>query len=212
MLFKQLSPKMHLVLWKYFFLLHLLLVILYNIVMTIDSYSKFSKDKSFNSISNNISKFTNLKMIKLYSRYTGSSTGFGFYAPNVLSSGFLSFTDEDKTYAFSFKNHENTIRYLSLNTVILQNALEAMDRDTSKKTEINEILDKKYLEIDSVYTDIMLKNLTSHFYTDTNISKAINLKFLIYHYPSLEEMNKFKIEPMGEFITLFEKKYTFKKL
>lgn len=211
MLFTLPSSKIHLQFWRYFLILHLVLIVLYNIVLTIDSYSKFSKNAKFNYLKDYISMFTNIKMIKIYSRYSGASTGFGFYAPNVLSSGFLSFTEKDKGYSFSFSNHENTIRYLSLNSIILQNALENIDKDTTNNKKITEILDKKYLKIDSVFNDIMLKNLTSHFYKDTNVSRTINLKFLIYHYPSLEEISLSKIKPKGEFITLFEKEYTFKK-
>jgi hypothetical protein len=199
--------------YKLAFLLHLVLIVLASVYMAIDSYSVLYKKENNGIVFKGLSKILNNRYFDIYGKYTGAETGYGYYAPNVMSSGVLAFEHRGKQYGVPMHNYENTIRYMNLCSMFLQKEIQRMDRETkeelfSKGQDIvltNAI--KKEGNIDSLYYDILLKNMSAKFMSRFGDNDTMSVKLQVYDYPTLADFKASEMNNKAKLLTAYEKKY-----
>lgn len=169
--------------------LHFFYSIIYNAYLTWDNYLSFyGKDKKESKLYSFLDNFTQNKISRSIARYTGAETGFGFFAPNVLTSSVIAIEKNGKVIIPSFSNHENEIRYTNLASGITSRMLEpSSEYDTMrlKKPVLGKYTTRE--DADSAYYNLIFKNIAAPYMGYSTRSKdTITIKLLLYDYPSLK--------------------------
>jgi hypothetical protein len=161
---------------KYFTFLHVFTLILTGILTTDQLYSKY-KDVETNKVLEKIYRFQYNQISQSYYRFTGTETGFGFFAPNVKSNGFfLSEVDNSKQEILFFTNEGNS----RFSTVVANSTDYLTERRKKNKSESL----KKY-------NDLVIKNIAMSVAARTteNCNK-VKLSYYLIDYPSLNSIKK----------------------
>lgn len=188
--------------------LHLLCSLANNLFGTwngyLEFYNKTPRYKKFHTQFRDLIVSTPSRYL---SQYTGAETGFGFFAPNVLSSSVIVVEKDGKLNMPLFSNHENELRFNNLASSLTRNMLKRLEGH-EKPLQLRKAVLGKYFtasDVDSAYNNLLLKNLavpylnTSGSHTARNV---VSVKMLVYDYPSLAECAADK-EPASEFIPLY---------
>jgi hypothetical protein len=113
--------------------------------------------------------------IRTYLRFSGTETGYGFFAPNVKSGGAVLAKINKNTIVPEFNSFEGTLRYNCLSSEILDYVYK------KKNTTSKNIVKERYQEL--VLKNIATKLLNSN----STLSDSITVSFGIIKFPSLEE-------------------------
>jgi hypothetical protein len=207
--------------YKLFFLLHLLVIACVSSYMSIDSYCAFYDQKvPSNVFVKGMRKTLESTAFEVYGKYTGAETGYGFYAPNVISGGFLEFTKNGERMKLPIHNYENSIRFMNLSTSFVQQALRSLENREKRMEKLAqaltagpdemELILKEVDEIktnclDSAFFDLLARNMSTKFMKDFASNDTLSVKLKIYDYPTLADYKLSYSTP--QYLTAYEKKY-----
>ncbi len=151
---------------------HIVLILVVSFHSLLDSYYSFYDIKKDKVVFTTASKFLNQSSISIYTNYTGTNTGYGFFAPNVSSGFVLVYTSIDhkgeeisKTTLPPFKNKASIRKYSTALSMYL-------DEIGSEQDDIPDIK-KKYI---NAVTSCMAKKIKA---TDKDVD-CINVKVYLF--------------------------------
>lgn len=167
--------------FKIFALLHLVFIICICTLSTYDSYCEFYKLKKDTVVLNQLGKLLRPKLIQYYSKISGCDAGYGFYAPNVRSTGIIIVENNQAHYSPTFKNLEAHIRFSTFENTI-SNYLLTNDTLTENRS-----LDS----LSRAYNDLMFKAIAVKLLNEKKCeSQNPVLTYNLYEYPSLAMYRK----------------------
>lgn len=172
---------------------HLLYIIVNSCGHTVSAYLDFyasldstHQDNKFNNalskVENTINEMNRVKPILVYSKYTGAEMGYGFFAPNVLSSGGMSFKYKGKNLTPIFKTREGYVRFYTLISEFIGHIVNPQRHPGAKSTKEGEDLQSKYY-------DLVYKNVATKVYADYDCKEDMVASLYIYAFPDLELYN-----------------------
>jgi hypothetical protein len=151
-----------------------------------------------------------------YTKYTGAEMGYGFFAPNVISSGYVFIKKNGKQCDFKLSNQESWIRYMDLCHVFVAAAIsdeiknEGIKKGMIKPDKVykeyvtsNKI---KYSNVDSLYYDLLLKGISYRYMKDFKLTDTLDVQLRIYDYTHLADFKKPSDKNLTSFV-IYEKKY-----
>ena len=195
-----------------FFGLHIFLIALTSTYMSINSYYTFYDDKEMPvKVMKPLANVLFNKFTRAYSTYSGAETGYGFFAPNVMSSGMLYFSQNGSPRYMSLRNQECLTRYMNMSGSFVFSALEeARDRQKKSKKHIPIVREQKgYAYLDSCYRDLLLKNISMRFMNGFKASDTLSVKLNVFDYVTLADYKE-NLPVKYSYITMYEKKYFYK--
>lgn len=166
---------------KYFTFFHVFTLILTGVISTDQLYSKYKETKP-SKLLEKIYRFQYNPISQGYYRITGTETGFGFFAPNVKSNGFLLPELCNSKQDFSLYTNEGNSRFSTL-------VSNSTDYLTNRQKNKNESVKK--------YNDLVIKNIALSMISRTPIKcENVKLSYYIIDYPALSSIkNEDKIMP-----------------
>jgi hypothetical protein len=166
-------------------------------ISTYDNYYDSPSNKKENKLMQQISKFTNSNAVKLYGELSACQYGFSFYAPNVRSSGYISFENNQNIYYPEFHSKEAKIRFSVFECQISDFLLAGKDTLIKAKDEI------KYDSLKSKYYDLIYKSISAKLFTQNKCTdKRSNIYYTLFDYPSLKSSRINKQAPKA--VKLYE--------
>lgn len=134
---------------KYFSIFHIVTLLITGIVSTTLASQKYRHGKEGTTFINKYKKFENKsKFLRSYYRYTGTETGFGFFAPDVKSHGEMFFESCETLLDLPFETNEGLIR----GNCLITNVTEYINDDLQN--------DKKNT-LKQRYSDLLIQNLVA---------------------------------------------------
>jgi len=132
---------------KYFSFIHICTLLITGIVSTTFAAQKYMYGKERNTFINKYKKFeNNSKLLRTYYRYTGTETGFGFFAPDVKSHGDMFFESCGALLDLPFETNEGNIR----GNCLISNVTEYINDDLQSG---------KKLTLKQRFSDLLIQNL-----------------------------------------------------
>jgi hypothetical protein len=180
-------------------LLHLVYLVGNSFTHTITSYFEFyrvlDRSKGFTYVldkyQSGFSKFNGLTPVQIYGKYSGFDMGYGFFAPNVLSSGDMVFEYKHKRLLPEVNSYEGNVRFSSvISRFIGHMVIPKEEKDTTavdpryNKPEYK-IKFEKVCDIEDQYYELVLKNIAAKVYAQYNCNDTMKVKLYIYDFPSL---------------------------
>lgn len=130
--------------FKYFLPIHIISLLITGITTTIIAYQKHVYGKEQEGVVYKYKVFeNNSKILRNYYRYTGTETGFGFFAPSVKSHGAMFFESCDTLLNLPFETNEGNIRNHCLITSVteyVQQELEQKEKEPTLKHRFSDLL------------------------------------------------------------------------
>ena len=188
--------------------LHFLFSVTNNVFGTWYGYLSFyDEEPAYKRLHTFLRDFTIHKASRYISHYTGAETGFGFFAPNVLSSSVIVVEKDGKLNLPLFSNRENELRYNNLASSLTRDMLKRLEGGKDPLKLKKAILGKYATarDVDSAYTNLVLKNLAVPYLNSSpsgSLRKFVAVKVLVYDYPSLADCAADKTI-RSEFIPLY---------
>jgi len=169
-----------------FFSLHILLICVTASLGAFDSYVQFYDVKLSEKVvqaRNAVSSAINFIPVRLYSYFSGTNTGYGFYAPNVKVNSTLQLEIDGQIYTPQLKTHEGNHMYQVLIGSMTNQVL----------SEINDPGNEDKQSLEKELNELILKNIGV--YTFTNFSgkrscEDFKVHYCLVNYPSLEEYSR----------------------
>lgn len=142
-------------------LFHLLFIFLSNVFSGYAEYCDYY-NKPINNVMSQcaVACFEN-KPISYYAVYTGTSTGYGFFAPNVRSPIKLSCMYQNNEVVPTFHSNEGKLRYNNLIGSLVENISAA--KDTIQAAE------KKAFDIKRRYNELVFKSIAVKLWNDCKL-------------------------------------------
>lgn len=166
---------------KYFFFLHVFSLVITGVVTTAMLYQKYVYGEVKKDIFYKYKEFErNTESLRLYFRYTGTETGFGFFAPNVKSHEVLFFESCNNPLELTCETYEGSLRY---DCLISSTTDYVMDEITGKE---------KKGSLRQQYSDLLLQNLVSkvqQINESQNDCKTVTVTYRLLEFPPLELKN-----------------------
>jgi len=179
-----------------FSVVHIAVIILVSINFSIDGYCRFyskAKPKGYAYVQRLIGN----PWMEVYTKYTGAESGYGYFAPNVLSSGTFVFRYGNNIYYPALSNRENMIRYQNLASAFISHTVE--DRSLHTPAE------RKADSVKNRYFDLILKNMSVRFMQQHKFQDTLHAKLLLYEFPSLRQYDPRNSH--SQFFPLLERDY-----
>lgn len=158
-------------------------IVISSIKTTFDSYYNFyynSKKVEKNYISKISDKIYDLKFIKIFGSYSGLSTGYGFFGPNVSSEFILDYHIYDsknkivENKNFEMNTKESNLRFMSMHRLFL-------DKITKPSNE-------KYNKL----ITIILNQIANYIIKNYPENYKVKLSLFLYDFPSIKKFNQNK--------------------
>ncbi|MBA3829036.1 MAG: hypothetical protein H0X33_08875 [Taibaiella sp.] len=194
---------------------HLSFMVVNSIDRTILSYFDFYQvDKSANKINKDLnsfctvtSKFIYLTPCMYYARYTGADCGYGFFAPNVLSSGAMSFVYKNKNIIPKFSTYEGKVRFSSLISNFISHTVNksSINTDTAEIKHKNQVY-KNIDDLNDKYYDLVMKNIAAKVIVDNFCTDTITIKLFMYEFPNLKKYGPH--DTKGSYIPLKQNRFS----
>ncbi len=110
-----------------------------------------------------------------YGKFTGTSAGYGFFAPNIKSGGIILGDCDGNKIGASFENFESMMRFSVLATRVTDYLINTADK--------SEIADKPIKE---KYYDLVFKSIAVKIYNQNQCMKDTSyLSYNIFEFPTL---------------------------
>jgi len=168
-------------------ILHIILITVVSLNSLLESYYSFYDFKKGNVVFTVTNKLLYHSSISIYINYTGTNTGYGFFAPNVSSGFILVYTsinhegeEISKTTLPPFKNKASIKKYSAALSMYF-------DEIGGEKDDTSDI-EKKYI---NAVTNCMAKKIKA---TDKGVD-CINVKVYLYDFPSLKKYRQGNAKP-----------------
>ena len=166
---------------KYVLIINLILVCIHSIFSTIEtSYDFYELKKPEHKVYQYVEKFITSNLISTYSKYTGANTGYGFFAPNVLSSCTVYINDFGKKYEIRVRNMENYNRISTLYSQLLTHELDKKNKNTEKEN----------MKLEERYNELLYKAILSYHKSIFQLSNNVSLKLDLYNFVDLKHFKK----------------------
>ena len=166
--------------FRIFATLHIIFIICISSISAYNSYCEYYKIKKDSLIINQLSKILIPKFMQLYGRISGCDAGYGFFAPNVRSSGIVVLENNHVKYCPEFKSLEARIRFSTFESTISDHLLD----NTPIKDKTNDSLSTAYYDL--LFKAIAVKLLNEK--KCESLSPIIT--YNLYDFPSLEMYRK----------------------
>lgn len=173
------TTKIKILFWGF----HLVTILLISVNSTVSSYSEFYYSKTADKIPyfKKINEVVNSDLIRVYSQFTGTETGYGFFAPNVSSEFIV-------RYKWTDKEGE----HVCLNPKI--NSSAGIIKYASGLSLYLDELEKDKITAD--YRKAITKCILNHFVTNNKISGKVKVEILLYDFPTIEEFKRTTTKPI----------------
>jgi hypothetical protein len=157
--------------------LHLLFILLSNLYTSYDTYCAYyevPKDSAFCKV---VKASLGNKALCYYARYTGASTGFGYFAPNVKSPTSLNCLYRGEDIQPTFNSSEAALRYDNLINALIENV-------NGEKLPQHE-WEKKIMLTKQHYNELVFRNIASKLFSDNQLAPdAVNMQLnFVRHLP-----------------------------
>jgi len=145
---------------KIYYFIHFGLIFIISLTSVINSFLDFNNfdKKKLTAINLTIKSITNNPVYHIYTIFTGTNTGYGFYGINVATHKFFTVELYDgdknlirKTKTFGFKNQNNLARFEVLASKMANYIVENKNFPNTE--------DPKLLEIRQLYVEKIFKNI-----------------------------------------------------
>ena len=161
---------------KYFSFVHICTLLITGIVSTTLATQKYMYGKERNTFINKYKKFeNNSKFLRIYYRYTGTETGFGFFAPDVKSHGDMFFESCGNLLNLPFETNEVSIR----GNCLINNVTEYINDDLQSG---------KKFTLKHRFSDLLIQNLVAkvgQVNSSKNNCKIIRVTYKLIEFPPL---------------------------
>ena len=163
--------------FKIYVALHLLFIVCICTISTYDSYCEFYRLKKDSGFIKQVAKILNPNLVQIYGKISGCDAGYGFYAPNVRSSGIIILENAGVKYSPEFKSLEAGIRFSTFESTISNHLLE---NDTLVRNKSEDSLFR-------AYNDLLFKAIAVKLMNENKIeSKNSVITYNLYENPSLK--------------------------
>lgn len=163
---------------KYFFFLHFFSLLITGVVTTVMLYQKYNYGEQKKDFFYKYQKFEKKSnVLRLYSRYTGTETAFGFFAPNVKSHDYIFFEACGIFLELPYETYEGELRFNCMIGSATDYVLDEI-KGKSKKTDLKQR-----------FSDLLLQNLVSKVKQTNQLEgkcNSVEVTYKILEYPPLE--------------------------
>jgi hypothetical protein len=167
---------------KYFTIIHVFTLLITGIYTTSKMYYEYALPNEKTNKLNEFTKIYSNKYSLIYMRYTGTETGFGFFAPNVKSNGVLFGTLGNKNYSIDFNTNEGNSRLSSLFNAVTDKMLKEVVNDKDKKDDLIDKINNLIVKNIAVKLKSNLKN--------NNSGEIFDFTYSLFEYPPLSMIKK----------------------
>ena len=165
--------------WGFF---HLGFIMLFCLFAAYSKYCKFNKIKQLPIIEKAATALFFNNFITSYGKYTGSGSGYGFFAPNIRSNGLIIGDCATQQVQIKFSSNESKCRFAALSSEVTDYLLQI---DTSNN--------KQEAEEQEKYYDIILKSIGVQLFKQSNCQNTtFYISYNLLNYPTREEFLKGK--------------------
>jgi hypothetical protein len=169
---------------------HLLFIIVSNMYNSYNTYCDYYNKPINNLLSKYANACLNNKAISQYARYTGTSTGYGFFAPNVKSPTVLSCKYQGNEIVPAFGSNEGQLRYGNLIGALIENI-------NLKKMPSNE-QEKQIFATRRKYNELVCRNIAVKLMNECQLPPDdINMQLSFVKQPSLQDARQGKTTSQG---------------
>jgi hypothetical protein len=135
-----------------------------------------------------IDMFLRVDIVRVYAQVTGAGTGYGFFAPNVKSSGVVITESCGQKMMPHFNSFETKIRYHSLSSCLVDDIFNK--RDSTQITKAN-------VQLEMDYYNLAFKNIALKLMNDTGCTAdSVSISYNVIALPTLAEKRTNKETPM----------------
>ena len=158
-----------------FAVLHIGFIICICSISAYNSYCEFYHFKKKNPVIRSLSGILKPKVIQFYGRLSGCDAGYGFFAPNVRSSGIIMLENDSNKYTPQFKSLEAKLRFSTFENLVSDHILQ--DESTENKSTDSLI---------NAYYDLLYKAIAVKLYNEKKCKNPSSvIGYDIYNAPSL---------------------------
>ena len=162
---------------KIFFFIHSFIIFSGGVVSTILAIQKYNDNENKQNFASKIRNFeNNSNLLRSYYRYTGTETGFGFFAPDVRSHGVIFFQSCGSLLSLPFLTHEGNIRVICMVSSVTEYVSDELS-DTNKKPTLKH-----------TFSDLLIQNLVANVRLINNINKncsTVQVDYKLLEFPPL---------------------------
>ncbi len=177
-----------------FITFQILFVLYFSCYTAYSSYCEFYKIKMDSSVARITKKLVDTKFIDTYGSFSGCNTGYGFFAPNVRSTGTIQFENGNNTYYPKFKTNEAENRFSVFVDKISDFLLE--DEEEKKVKNKNDSVKVKYY-------NLLYKAVAARLFNENMCNNKVSyISYNLYDYPSLQQYTKG--EKLPQFLRLYQ--------
>ena len=178
----------------------ILVVSLYSSYTTVCDFYHKPKNPWLHSV---MFSFFDFKPIQVYCRYTGTETGYGFFAPNVRSGGSVTVQLNGKNMFPQFNSLEGQIRFSGLSGELIENLLTPVDTMEMHAREISIVKNK--------YHEILFKNIAVKMANESHQSvDSVMICYNLVRFPTLTDAREGRFDK-PRLYKLKELKYNLKQ-
>lgn len=164
-------------------ILHLVFIAGIAGISAYNSYCDFYKLKKNDTVKHVVSSVMGFKPLQWYGRITGCDAGYGFFAPNVRSSGRVSMENGNSRYVPHFRSREASLRFSTFESIISERLIR--DKDTSITKEIDSLTNR--------YFDLLYKNIAAKIYNQQHLRyPKVVVSYHLFEPPTLAAYRKGK--------------------
>ena len=166
--------------FKCYTFMHLSFLIIVCSVSAYTNYNEFYQLKKKSVLVDQLTKIFKPTIVSIYGRLSGCDASYGFFAPNVRSSGVIIVENNGKQYRPTFKSNEASIRFSSLESRISEPFFENIDEE--KKTNDSLI---------NAYYNLLFKAIAVKLLNEKKLkSYSTSVNYQLYDFPSLASFRK----------------------
>ena len=168
-----------------------------------NNYCDYTGKKKDSKLIQAIRRITGYKAVKLYGDISASQYGFGFFAPNVRSSGCISLENNQQTYFPHFLSREAKNRFSVLENQISDFLL------TAKTNPLKDSAAIKYDSLKSRYYDLLYKSVAARLYSESKCKEKVStISYTIFEYSRIKAQTEKNAGP--EAITMYQQQLILK--
>ena len=160
--------------WGFF---HLCFIMLFCLFAAYSKYCKFNNVKQLPIVQKVATALFFNNLITSYGKYTGSGSGYGFFAPNIRSNGLIIGDCAAQQVQIKFRSNESKCRFAALSSEVTDYLLQ---KDTSNN--------KQEAEEQEKYYDIILKSIGVQLFKQSSCqNNTFYISYNLLNYPTRAE-------------------------
>jgi len=163
--------------WGIFHISCIVLVCSYSIYHKYCRFYKIKEDSLVKNINANL--LFNVPML-YYGKFTGTESGYGFFAPNIKSGGIIAGDCDGKKIYARFNNFETAMRFSILSSRVTDYLITSIDSADSLNTKLKER-----------YYNLVFKNIAVKIYNQNHCKQdTLYMSYNMITYPTLHQYRR----------------------